>query len=273
MKCFYHRGDLDGRCSGAIVKLKFPECEMIGVDYQDKFNQITCEPGEEIFVLDFWFPPEIMKRLNNTGVLHWFDHHETSLKWATKEKFLASGSQILEIGRAGCELTWGALFPKVKLPEAVFLLGRYDVWDHEDPRVLPFQWGMRNYDDTSPTNIGFREQIFTEPVDELVKIGQILLNFQAKQDAIYARGMAYDTKFEGYRAVVMNKAFANSKAFDAVYDHNKHDIMVMFGVKPDGYKYTLFSNKPEIDVSKIAEKYNGGGHKGAAGFYSNRLIV
>ena len=272
MKCYYHRGDLDGRCSGAIVKLKFPKCELIGVDYQDEFNRITCKPREGVFVLDFRFPPEVMKRLNKVGILHWVDHHETSLEWAAKENFVAYGSQALEIGRAGCELTWESLFPKEKLPEAVFLLGRYDVWDHEDPRVLPFQWGVRNHDDTFPTNIELWKQIFTEPVDERVKTGQILLDFQAKQDAIYAKGMAYEAEFEGYRAIMLNKAFANSKAFDAVYDPDRHDIMVMFGVKKNWWKYTLFSDKPEIDVSQIAKRHGGGGHKGAAGFFSKGMV-
>lgn len=38
MYCFYHSKDLDGKCSGAIVKYKFPDCNMIGIDYGDKFD-------------------------------------------------------------------------------------------------------------------------------------------------------------------------------------------------------------------------------------------
>ena len=37
MKCFYHSADLDGHCSGAIVKMVYPECELIGINYGDKF--------------------------------------------------------------------------------------------------------------------------------------------------------------------------------------------------------------------------------------------
>jgi len=34
----------------------------------------------------------------------------------------------------------------------------------------------------------------------------------------------------------------------------------------------LFSNST-VDVSEIAEKFNGGGHKGAAGFYSEDFVL
>ena len=40
MKCFYHRIDFDGVCSAAIVKAKYPECELIGIDYGDDGNYV-----------------------------------------------------------------------------------------------------------------------------------------------------------------------------------------------------------------------------------------
>ena len=52
----------------------------------------------------------------------------------------------------------------------------------------------------------------------------------------------------------------------------KHDIMIMYGVKPGEIKYSLYSAKDEFDVSEIAKRYGGGGHKGAAGFYSKELL-
>jgi nanoRNase/pAp phosphatase (c-di-AMP/oligoRNAs hydrolase) len=110
-------------------------------------------------------------------------------------------------------------------------------------------------------------------VPEIITTGKTILKYETQQNAMYAKGMAYEAEFEGYKAIVINRAYANSKVFDAVYDPRKHDIMILFGVKPDEIKYTLFCDKPEIDVSKIALKYGGGGHRGAAGFYSEKLLV
>jgi len=46
MKCFYHSVDLDGHCSGAIVKRAYPDCEMIGINYGDKFPWQQVYEGE-----------------------------------------------------------------------------------------------------------------------------------------------------------------------------------------------------------------------------------
>jgi len=38
------------------------------------------------------------------------------------------------------------------------------------------------------------------------------------------------------------------------------------------WSYSVYSTKPDIDCSAFAKRYGGGGHKGAAGFYSDSLI-
>ena len=52
MKCFYHSSDLDGHCSGAIVKARFPECEMIGINYGQPFPWGDIEEGEIVYMVD-----------------------------------------------------------------------------------------------------------------------------------------------------------------------------------------------------------------------------
>ncbi len=150
MKCFYHRLDLDGHCSGAIVKMKYPECEMIGVDYHDELPVFGYGYNEEIYLVDFSFKPDVMKELSDRHILHWIDHHKGPINDARESGFLASGGQSLETGKAGCELTWEYLFPELATPVAVRLLGRYDVWDHKEDAVLPFQYGMRELEYTLP---------------------------------------------------------------------------------------------------------------------------
>lgn len=274
MKCFYHRSDFDGHCSGAIVKHKYPECEMIGADYNDA--PPLMQEGEVIFVVDICFKPEDMKRLANHHKLIWIDHHETSIDKIYKSGIHPDGLRSVEF--SGCELTWMFLFPDNEMPQAVRYLGRYDIWDHENPHVLAFQYGLREGINTLPDTPIWKELF--EPgttekflVNNFIKTGETILRYQNRQNEIYAKGMAYEAEFEGLRAIVMNKPFTNSKAFDSVYDPEKHDIMILFGVKPDECKYTLYSDKPEIHVGKIAEKHGGGGHAGAAGFYSKKLVV
>jgi uncharacterized protein len=273
MKCFYHRVDLDGHCSGAIVKLKCPECEMIGVDYNDEFDFSSLTINEEVFIVDFSFPPDIMKVLYSKYRVHWIDHHKSAIE---KCKDLSNFPGIREIGKAGCELTWKYLFPDKPIPEAVRLLGRYDVWDHQDPDVLPFQYGMRSLENTHPDLTYWKDLLL--PSDNkffelILGEGITIFHYQQTQDEKYAKGMSFETEFEGLRAIAVNKALCNSKVFDSVYDPEKHDIMIVFGMKAGQFKYSLYCAKDEIDVSEIAKKHGGGGHKGAAGFHANEYML
>lgn len=273
MKCFYHKSDFDGKCSAAIVKYTYPECELFGVDYNSVFDRSVVSEGESVFVVDFCFDREDMMFLHTNNLLTWLDHHKSSIEKMVGVSPTVNG--VRDIRKAACELTWEYL-QHTEPPLAVFLLGRYDVWDHEDDRVLPFQYGLRLRSDTMPASSVWNHLFSKDDVRfpyEIIRNGKLILEYQDQQNAIYAAGMAYEVEFEGLRAIVMNKAYANSKAFDSVYDPEKHDIMVLYGVKPGEYKYTLFCDKPELDVSEIAKKYGGGGHKYAAGFYSKTQLV
>jgi oligoribonuclease NrnB/cAMP/cGMP phosphodiesterase (DHH superfamily) len=133
---------------------------------------------------------------------------------------------------------------------------------------------MRDQDETLPDAEIWPAGIDGESrVFEIIAHGETVLAYQTKQDAKYAKAMAYESDFHGLRALVMNKPFSNSKVFDSIYDPDRHDIMILFGVKSGEFKYSLFSAKDGVDVSSIAVQYGGGGHKGAAGFYSKKQVV
>lgn len=271
MKCFYHRSDFDGHCSGAIVKYFNPECEMIGINYDEPLDADSIGEGETIYVVDFSFSSLDMSFLHHRADLIWIDHHKSAIEKVEYEKYIKG---IRRIGKAACELTWEWFRVGDKLPLAVYLLGRYDVWDHEDERVLPFQYGLRIKSNTLPDSIRWRNLLKDDNrVPHIIEQGELILKYEMKQNAIYAKSMSYERIFHKYRALVINKPFSNSKIFDSVYDPEKHDIMVIFGLKEGKFKYSLFCNKPEIDVSKIAVHYGGGGHAGAAGFYSDVEVI
>ena len=164
--CFYHKADLDGVCSGAIVKHFVPDVELVGFDYGMEFPWDKVYPDgrnglkHTVFMVDVSLPPADMKRLNEVADLVWIDHHKTAIA-AIQPRL--PGLQI--VGYAGCELAWlafsalaaGDTYPHLfdnllakygsTIPEAVRLLGRYDVWDKDNPdwasRILPFQYGVR----------------------------------------------------------------------------------------------------------------------------------
>ena len=277
MKCFYHSADLDGKCSGAIVRHEFPDCEMIGINYGQPFPWDRIEPGELIFMVDFSLPIADMKRLNELACLTWIDHHKTALEEAARESFTARNHK-LEIGRAGCELTWEYLHATLQeIPRAVFLLGRYDVWrHHEHPGALEFQYGMRMHD-CSPENKMLWDILLDAEtdillVDQIIDTGETLLEYERRQNDIYITALGFDVEWEGLRFIAVNKGLVSSLLFASVWDPGKYDAMLSFYRNRHGsWTVSVYTDTAGIDASAICKRHGGGGHVGAAGFQCDEL--
>ena len=283
MKCYYHKVDLDGKCSAAIVKRKYPNCELIGVNYPDRPDFDILKEGETVFVVDFSFSPEDMYKL--LGVtsdnLIWIDHHKSAIEkieYTTLPDNNTSLSCVIrgerEIGRAGCELTWEYLFSKEPMPDAVKLLGRYDVWDHKNSEVLPFQYGMR-MEEWEPTSQKWR-CLFENPnaYMDYIQDGDTILAYENQQNTAYSKSMAFPVEFEGHKTWAINKALSNAKIFETIKDADKRPLWLLFNCRDGLWKYSLYSAPNSgIDVSQIAVKYGGGGHAGAAGFQSDKYLL
>lgn len=273
MKCFYHNADLDGICSGAIVKRRYPKCEMFGIDYTDEFPWKKIKKGEIVLMVDFSLQPlDEMVKLNEQNKLIWIDHHESKI--ADEPKLGVKIDGVRMVGKAGCELTW-EFCQLEEVPLAVTLLGRYDVFDLDyDQRVLPFQYGARALGLTVES-MGTWENLFRREqgirFGTIVKDGVAILKFLKVDNKMYAQKHAFHLDFEGYRAAVINRGGANSQLFDSVFDPAIEDLMIAFVLKRDKWTVSLYSEKDGPDVSKIAKKHGGGGHAHAAGFVCEKL--
>jgi len=272
LQCFYHSADLDGHCSGALIKMVHLDCKMIGIDYGDVFPWDTIKQDEPVFMVDFSLQPfEDMEKLNKTSCLTWIDHHKSAIESAHTRGFLAN-AQALEVGKGACQLVYEFLHPNKPIPTFVKLLAEYDVWDHSDPRTLAFQYGMRQQKDTSPENIEFWMGLFdTERVMRITEDGGIILDYQNTENGKYAFACAFETELDGLKCIAMNKMLTNSKVFDSVWDKEQYQAMLLFGFRKGSWTVSLYSDREDVDVSAIAKARGGGGHKGAAGFQCDEL--
>lgn len=276
IKCFYHSADLDGHCSGAIVKIRYPECQLFGIDHGQQFPWDEVDTQDTVIMVDFSLQPfsDMIKLKEKCKELIWIDHHKTAIdEYNRNENVLISG--LRKIGRAGCELTWDYLCPGIDIPLSVYYLGRYDVWDHSNENTLSFQYGMR-LEDTNPNNIDFwmkRLVRFDRGLSAIKDRGKIVLNYIKMDNKKYVDACAFPIIFEGFSFIAVNKMLTNSQLFDSIYDENKYDGMLTFGWRNRRWVVSMYSNnksKP-IDCGEIARKYGGGGHVGAAGFQCEKL--
>jgi oligoribonuclease NrnB/cAMP/cGMP phosphodiesterase (DHH superfamily) len=272
--CFYHVADLDGKCSGAIVnKALKGDVELYGYDYGWPFPWGKVF-GRDVIMVDVSLQPasDMLKLASEAKSFTWIDHHKSAIEEADKLGLQADG--VRKVGLAACELCWRYYFPDSRMPLAVELLGRYDVWDHSNPDALPFQYGARlKLPDACHT---YWSEVLVSvgacAVDPIISDGRLILAYETEQNRKRAGALAFETQIDGLRAIAANVGLTNSQLFDSVWDPERHDVMMPFYRSKKGYwTVSIYSTKPEIDCSVVAKAHGGGGHKGAAGFQCAEL--
>lgn len=284
IKIFFHKEDLDGESSGALanyyyVNEKKQKPILYPISYEDKFPWKDIRKTDIVVMVDFAIQPnKEMKKLNEMTNLIWIDHHKTAIDTVNK---ITKINGIQNTNFAGCELTWKYFYKNIRMPKWVNYLGRYDIYDQSDMKkwnteILPFQFGMKSYI-TNPTK---KDCVFytylqstpdIEVYEYIIRVGKRIRQYQINIDESYMGGLAYPVKFEEFNCIAANY-HGNSQSFQSVWDETKYDIMIMYiQTKNKGYTISLYSTKKDIDCGKIAKKYKGGGHSGAAGFSSATL--
>lgn len=319
--CFYHRADYDGVCSAAIVKKFVPDCELYGIDYGDPFPwdkvmdgpQVSAAeleagsglPRRQVFMVDFSLKPDEMKRLAEVSDLVWIDHHKSAIDGYNRSAGfgMCPHECLLQSQFSACELCWlwftgqscDLDSPALEMPEAVRLLGRYDVWDAENPewdRIEAFQFGMRSLpaamDPTSSCGFCWNDLLSGGlSCAAIADRGYAILSYRDQEaKALCADGCHDETIYtkdfvpvradggaiHPHRLVCLNTLQRGSWLFKSVWDPEKHDAMCVYGQLKDGrWRVSLYSTKEEVDCGAVCKALGGGGHKGAAGFICDRL--
>lgn len=300
VRIVFHSADLDGHSSGAIARWY---CEYIngvaytmhGYNYGQTLDTSEWLEGDTVIFLDCAVQPvEVMKEIMSKWETVIIDHHISTVELMDLAK---GGSHSID--KAACELAWEYFFPQERIPQFISLLGRYDIWDKSDPnkwkrRIIPFHYGMELYRTHPAFDDGFELwnnmigkaidhhfRDLDEWIDDTMYKGKIA---QKAIEGVYrsaASSVCHEVEFEGMKAIVANTFIKNSQFFESKYDPSIHDVMIAWSWngKYDEYGFGMYTTK-DLDLSIIAKKYGGGGHKQAAGFgckhisfSENKMIV
>lgn len=292
MKCFYHSADLDGKCSAAIVRRKYPEIELIGINYGEPFPWGSIEHGEPVIMVDFALQPfSDMLRLAELASLVWIDHHKTAMAEADKAGWFHEGQRegyfvddqcfvpgLRRIGRGACAWTWEYLFSDEQMPRSIQLIAAYDVWDHHAPDCLPFQNGMSLVDNGPEAEI-WRMLIYPGMMTEdramhqIVIDGTAIMEYRRRQSEAGAKSLCFDVEIDGLKLLAANVGQTNSQFFDSQWDPEKYHAMCAFVWRPSAgaWSVSLYSTRADVDCGSVCKARGGGGHKGAAGFQCDEL--
>jgi uncharacterized protein len=284
MYCIHHN-DLDGRCSAAIVnrmaKLKaFMDIAYEGMtkgisitfhqmDYKDAVPGPWLEElkDKDVIIVDFSFKPELMETIVSLAKsVTWIDHHVTAKEYPYQD--LPGLRNFEDKAMAGCELTWQYYFTHVPMPAAVKIIGDYDKWALQIPESKAFYEVMKTID-TDP-HLQIWDELFDMDqavLDTINSQGRAILAYRDQYCDGLCKSFGFETQIDGFNAYACNQFMFGSGGFGKRF--KEYPICIAFIY--DGLNYTVSLYSETVDVSQIAHRYGGGGHKGAAGFVTSYL--
>lgn len=283
MKCFYHC-DLDGKCAGSIVakyENNYDPSNYFMVDYTQKIPLDIISKNEKVYFVDYSFTENtkniLYELLNKKCDIVWIDHHTSSINLVKNNKDLKNINGIRLEGISGAALTYMYLYNKEfnEIPYYIKLVSDYDCWKFNfEPDTTIFKLGIdaENHDalDKIWNIFECQKDLNNEKLKNIIDNGTIIKKYIDIDNIIYRDSYGYESDIDGYKCFVVNKK-TNSWVFGDFYE--KYPLVVVWVFDGEKYRYSLYSNKYNVDCSKIAENYGGGGHKGAAGFTSYELLL
>jgi hypothetical protein len=275
----YHRADFDGLFSREVARRHFGyTAEYLGWDYGDPLPVIPAD-SKQVYMIDI-----SVDGLMDDPRLIWIDHHKSAI-----DKYRGDIKGYRIDGVAACRLAWQYFFSsdpvglpgkemfvnrEVVEPLALRLAGEYDIWDKRDPRADLFQHGLRTRELTAEVweaLLGPGSDIIT---GALLEAGGVLQFAREKENASVIKAQGFTVRFEGLLFLACNAARYNSHLFTAGL-LPEHDGCLGFNWdgKKRKWRCSLYGvpGKPDVDLSLIAVKYGGGGHKQACGFECVKL--
>lgn len=164
-------------------------------------------------------------------------------------------------------LTWEYFYPDRPLPLGIKLLGLNDVFDLRDKRVRPFEYAMQALGVNRPTDKIWSELINdTLDVSEMVEKGKAILLYIRNRNYRLVRSEAFESEYQGLKCICANIPQGYSEFYDSLDNVKDYDMMVNFFMnKKNCWNLSFYTAKDNVDVSKVAAQFGGGGHAKAAG--------
>ena len=301
----YHADCADGFGAAWAVRKKLPAAKMVPAKYQETtLASIGMEPGDHLFVVDFSFDPQETMDLAATGVnVRVLDHHKSAMeKWeklVTLEQsqfitgaveFAGASLQVVysELN-SGAVLAWKAFHREVAVPPILQLVQDRDLWKFKIPMSKELNRAISTVIGDFKDFEEMHEALLDPDMGLAMAIaGRAMLaaDIQTMRSCIkttykevtisedfgctgnYSEAESEKTLTVG---IVMCPAILASEMGNLLLNERNIDIAHMDYIDQMATTLVSLRSKPGgPDVSVLAGKYGGGGHKNAAGYRINR---
>lgn len=301
-----HR-DLDGITSAVGYVLNFLEknnlsknfknikaCSDI-VDYEHKEDifkilskkKINLKDYSHLIITDLTFSFEIMHSFYKVfkNNLIWIDHHKRACEDIEKKfsdlKIKING--LRDPNYSASYLVW-KFFKKQKAPEFVEIVQQVDLWSFKTPGYREYVAGINDFKGPfKRENIKYilnkmDFETFNKDKQEIINKGKIIIEIQNKniKEQLFSGKII---TFFGKKAFIINSLYIASVFAEVFFnqsDKKYKDVEILIiwykEYNSDKFKFSLRRKKDsKVDLSKIAQEFQGGGHPAASGFTLNSL--
>lgn len=292
----YSHNDLDGKMSIIVGKvlayIEHHEIEYHELDTEQMssiIDRVKETDADIIIISDLGLPVEVVEFLDGEYKkgrdIRYYDHHIPKCDMS-KYQWAHVYSAYKNVPQCGASIMYREIFLNnhkkltdyitehenilFKLSALVDETRMYDtyLW-HKENRL-----SARDLSRLSRADYRFIENKYMQVIDNKYSCDifkdyekEMLNSLDAsiKEYVLKKAKQSHMTVFEGYVTAVVYASEHQNEVGSYLYDYSD-DIDIVALIDTNKQKVSLRSKKQYIDVSKIAMKYGGGGHKSAAGF-------
>ncbi len=262
----YHGDCRDGFSGAWAAREKFGKgADYYGLKYGPD-NSVALPEGlknKTVYLIDFCLKGgNQMKQLveNNKNVVV-LDHHQDA------ESFVKMADDyVFDNNRSGATIAWSYFHPKKPVPIFLKYVQDLDTWQHRLPHTFEASAYVDLYDfDFLVWDKVAKDFEGGKTRSKIFKKGASLLEYENKKIRDLVGKNAESVEFLNYKVLAVNSPNWASKIGNLLC-RKQPPFGIVWNKRGNLISVSLRSEKGKFDVSKIAQKFGGGGHKAAAGF-------
>lgn len=255
----YHADCLDGFGAAWAAWKKFgSRAEYHGVHHNDAPLRLT---GKTVYFLDIMYSGKALADIRKHNKVIGIDHHISAKKAVESlEEFRYAANH------SGATLAWKYFHPGVKTPRMLLHIEDIDIWKNElkhTPEaisyleLLPFDFGVWSKFIADAEKPAKRR--------EFIRDGALLRKYFDNLSDRIIEDSAVLVNFLGYKVYAVNAPHVFSTDIGHKLYEKRPPFSIIWRMRGNGIRVSLRGNGT-VDLTKVAAKFGGGGHKGAAGF-------
>lgn len=255
----YHKGCNDGFGAAWSAWKKFGDSvEYIGEEHNQPIPKGL--KGKDVYLVDFSYAKGPMEKiLKIAKTLTVIDHHVSA-----RPVVESLPNHVYDNDHSGAYLAWQYFHPGKPVPKLIQYIEDTDLWRFNLRNTKELMASLDLYEfDFKVWDKLYKEFQNPKTLKKHIEVGGIILKYEERiiEKAIYRSNVV---KFEGYTAIA-----TNSNVLTSEIGNRLTKIMPPIGIiycQVHGKKIVSLRGNGKVDVSKLAQKHGGGGHKSAAGF-------